>query len=199
MKPVGVFFATREGHTQQIAERLVAALEAAGLRASLRNLRTNPGEIDLKEYGAVILAASVHAGSHEPEMVNFVKQNRYPLEAMPNAFVSVTLSQVGAEDVTRSPAERTGFAADVDKVITKFLDETGWKPMHIKPVAGALPYSKYNFFTRFIMKRIARKNGAPTDTSRDYDFTNWADLGVFVHQFAEELSGVPSPQPHPVR
>jgi menaquinone-dependent protoporphyrinogen oxidase len=30
------------------------------------------------------------------------------------------------------------------------------------------------------MKRIARKAGAPTDTSRDYQFTDWAALDRFV-------------------
>ena len=190
MKPVGVFFATREGHTQQIAERLVAVLESAGLRANLRNLRTNPGQIDWGEYGAAILAASVHAGSHEPEMVKFVKDNRGQLDGMPNAFISVTLSQVGAEDATRTPAERARFAADVDAMIAKFRGETGWNPAQVKPVAGALPYSKYNFFIRFIMKRIARKAGAPTDTSHDYDFTNWAGLEAFTRQFAGEQAGL---------
>jgi menaquinone-dependent protoporphyrinogen oxidase len=34
------------------------------------------------------------------------------------------------------------------------------------------------------MKRIARKAGAPTDTSRDYEFTNWQALDRFVEQLA---------------
>ena len=139
-------------------------------------------------YSAAILAASVHAGSHEPEMVSFVKRHRAKLDAMPHAFLSVTLSQVGAEDSTRSAAERARFAADVESVIGKFRKETGWQPSLVKPVAGALPCSKYNFFIRFIMKRIARKAGAPTDTSRDYDFTNWADLDAFAQRFAARLT-----------
>ena len=48
----------------------------------------------------------------------------------------------------------------------KFVKDTGWRPARAVPVAGALAYSKYNFFIRFVMKRIARKAGAPTDTSR---------------------------------
>jgi menaquinone-dependent protoporphyrinogen oxidase len=47
-------------------------------------------------------------------------------------------------------------------------------------VAGTLAYSRYNFIIRFVMKRIARKNGAPTDTSRDYELTDWAALDRFV-------------------
>jgi menaquinone-dependent protoporphyrinogen oxidase len=34
------------------------------------------------------------------------------------------------------------------------------------------------------MKRIARKAGAPTDTSRDHEFTNWPALDRFVEDMA---------------
>jgi menaquinone-dependent protoporphyrinogen oxidase len=47
-------------------------------------------------------------------------------------------------------------------------------------VAGALAYSKYNFFIKLVMKAIARKAGGPTDTSRDYEFTDWPALDRFV-------------------
>ena len=45
--------------------------------------------------------------------------------------------------------------------------------------SGAPP-GRYNFLIRFVMKRIARKAGAPTDTSRDYEFTDWSTLDAFV-------------------
>ena len=33
---------------------------------------------------------------------------------------------------------------------------------------------------RLIMKRIARKAGGPTDTSHDYEFTDWLAIDRFV-------------------
>jgi menaquinone-dependent protoporphyrinogen IX oxidase len=33
------------------------------------------------------------------------------------------------------------------------------------------------------MKRIARKEGAPTDTSRDYEFTDWTRVDALAHDF----------------
>jgi menaquinone-dependent protoporphyrinogen oxidase len=50
----------------------------------------------------------------------------------------------------------------------------------VLPVAGALVYSKYSFFTKLIMKTISRRAGGPTDTSRDYEFTDWVALDRFV-------------------
>ena len=37
-------------------------------------------------------------------------------------------------------------------------------------------YSRYNVIITFLMKWIARRAGAPTDASRDHEFTDWAAL-----------------------
>ncbi len=57
------------------------------------------------------------------------------------------------------------------------------------PVAGALLYTKYNLLMRWIMKRIAAKAGGATDTSRDYDYTDWTDLEVFAGDFGKRVAG----------
>jgi menaquinone-dependent protoporphyrinogen oxidase len=82
-------------------------------------------------------------------------------------------------------------------MIDMFVQETGWRPARVLPVAGALAYSQYNFIVRFVMKRIARKAGAPTDTSRDYEFTDWATLDRFISDAAPEalLDRRPAHQP----
>ena len=69
---------------------------------------------------------------------------------MPTAFISVTLSEAGAERVDATPAEHPRFAAYVKRVIDDFFEQTGWHPNRVKPVAGALLYTKYNFLIRFM-------------------------------------------------
>lgn len=56
-----------------------------------------------------------------------------------------------------------------------------------KLVAGALLYTRYNWIERWVMRRIVRKAGGDTDTSRDYEYTNWAELRAFVEQFARHV------------
>lgn len=168
------------------------SVRAAGLEAECIDLRDNAQRVRLAEYGAVILASAVRIGRHLPELVEFVKDKREYLAAMPNAFVSVLLSQTGAEDVKRPAEDRARYAADVAGVLAAFEQETKWKPQRVKAVAGALPFRKYNFVVRFVMKQIARKQGAPTDTSRDYEFTNWDDVAAFARSFAEELQPAPA-------
>jgi menaquinone-dependent protoporphyrinogen oxidase len=187
-KRVGVFYATREGHTLRIAERIVGDLRTLGFDVDLLEVR-RPLPYSLNNYSAAVLAASVHAGSHEKEMVQFVKDHRSELELMMTAFLSVTLSEAGAEMRDKSLVEHARFVQDVDKMLSKFFNDTKWRPTLVKPVAGALLYTQYNFLVRLIMRRIARKAGAATDTLHDYVYTDWVGLDKFVNDLAAEIRG----------
>ena len=187
MKPVAAFYATREGQTRRITERIAAWLQAQGLAVDLRNIRLGADPGDLFRYSAVLLAASVHGGRHEPEIVRFVKLHREQLDSMPTWFFSVTLSQAGAQRTGDPPERHKQFVADVEKMIAVFCRQTGWLPKHIVPVAGALQYSRYNFLLRFIMKRIAAKAGADTDTSHDYEYTDWPALERCIDKIKSEI------------
>jgi menaquinone-dependent protoporphyrinogen oxidase len=115
-------------------------------------------------------------------MIAFVRTHRAELVRTSAAFVSVTLSQAGVQDAHATPEKRRQAARDVKQMIDTFVRETGWQPAHVMPVAGALMYRQYNVLIRFVMKRIARKAGAPTDASRDYEFTDWIALDQFVER-----------------
>jgi menaquinone-dependent protoporphyrinogen oxidase len=175
MKPIAILYATREGHTRKVAERIAQELRTHGLT-----------------YEGLVLAGSVHAGHHEKELVAYVKRHLAQLEGMPTAFISVTLSEAGVERTDTTPEEHARFAADVEKMLNDFSAETGWMPSMVKPVAGALMYSKYNFVMRFIMKRIAKQSGGSTDTSQDHEYTDWLEVDHFAKALAREF--VPTTQ-----
>lgn len=193
MKPIAVLYATRQGQTQKIAHYIATRLQSHGLTVDLRDIKLGA---DLCHYSAVALAASVHGGRHEPEMVEFVRAHRAQLDDLPAWFFSVSLSQVGAQRIGDPPEKRKQFVADVDTMVANFCRGTGWLPRNVVPVAGALLYSKYNFLVRFIMKRIAAKAGADTDTSRDYEYTDWAALDRAVDLMANELLAWETPEGH---
>lgn len=188
MKPIGVFYATREGQTRRVAEHISSYLRSQHLEVDLKDIRRPGGDIALTNYSAALLAASVHIGRHEREMVKFVKEHSSRLRTLPAAFVSVNLTEAAAERSNATPEERAKFSATVEEVLDKFFTETHWHPEQVKPVAGALRYSKYDPFKRYVMKNIARSIGAETDTSKDYEYTDWAALDQFVEQFTSKLT-----------
>ena len=175
-----VFYATREGQSERVARRIATDLRERHVDADVANVKDLRGPIDWNGYQTAFVVASVHAGRHEKEMIAFVKQHKAELARLHASFLSLTLSQAGAEDRTAALAQREAARADALRMIGVFIGETGWRPWHSLPVAGALAYSKYNFIMKLIMKHIARKAGFEGDTSRDYEFTNWPAVDRFV-------------------
>jgi menaquinone-dependent protoporphyrinogen oxidase len=180
MQSISVLYATREGHTQRIAEHVAAELRGHGCTVTVTNVGDPAAPQRLHDCDAAILAASVHAGRHEAEMLRFVTTYRGELERLPTAFLSITLSEAGAERSDATPEAHVQFVADVQQVLDKFFTDTGWQPQHVLPVAGALLYTRYNFLIKLVMKHIATRAGGSTDTSRDHDYTDWVALDHFV-------------------
>ena len=61
--------------------------------------------------------------------------------------------------------------------------------------SGALRYPRYGPVTRWIMKLISRRSGGPTDTSQEYEFTDWQAVDRFgedlARALADEVQGIP--------
>ena len=59
-------------------------------------------------------------------MTKFAKKHLDELERVPAAFLSVTLSEAGAERTSATPEEHGRFTADVQKMLDIFQKQTGW-------------------------------------------------------------------------
>ena len=81
---------------------------------------------------------------------------------------------------------------DLQAILDRFVARTGWRPTVVKLVAGALPYTRYGWVQRLVMRRIVAKAGGDTDTHRDYEYTDWNDLRHFAADFGLRLPASPS-------
>jgi menaquinone-dependent protoporphyrinogen oxidase len=188
MKKLAVLYATREGQTRRIAEHAASIARARGWFTDVFDVAELDDGWKLDGYASVLLAASIHAGKHEREMLQFVKRHRTELEGMPSALLSVSLTQANAEDPARAASVRLEAQKDVQRMLDDFYTSTGFRPTRVSAVAGALLYSRYNLLIRYVMKRIAKSAGGPTDTSRDYELTDWAALDRFIADFVGAAS-----------
>src|SRR3954454_14620235 len=134
-KLIGIFYASRESHTLHIAEDTSETLRERGLEVDVLDVR-KPEKIDLGRYTAVILAASVHAGTHEREMISFIKAHLRQLLALPSVFLSVSLSEAGVERSAPDTEKHRRARADVEKIEDAFIAGTGWPAERFKAVAG---------------------------------------------------------------
>ena len=182
-----IAYATVEGQSRKIAERLAAIIEAHG-HQSLIAFATDMSVYTLEQPDGVILCAPIHAGRYPSYFTEFVRREVEWLNAIPSAFVSVTLS-IASDD----PRER----ADAARFPTALSAETGWSPQATHNAAGALRYTEYDFFKRWMLKRIASKHNAPTDTRNDYELTDWPALSAFVVEFLETCAASSSARSQP--
>lgn len=183
MNPALIVFATREGHTHRIADRVAQVLEANGYASVTVDAADLDRPADFGSVRCVFLAASVHADHHEDEMVGFVRRHRDALARRHTAFISVSLTEATAEDARQTPEEREEASRAARRMIEGFFEDTGWRAERASPVAGALLYSRYGTVKRWMMARIARNAGADTDTSHDYVYTDWDALDAFALEF----------------
>ena len=184
MARILVVYGTTEGHTAKVAGAVSETLHRAGAEVDVRAADDQAPAPD--GYDAVIVAASVHAGRYQRSVRRWVRTHADALADKPAAFISVSLGVLQHDAKVQH---------DLQAIVEQFVATTGWRPSVVKFVAGALPYSKYGWLRRLVMKRIVAKAGGDTDTHRDYEYTDWNDLRRFADRFGQPLSpGRPLPK-----
>jgi menaquinone-dependent protoporphyrinogen oxidase len=179
MYDVAVFYATTEGHTRRIGERLVRVLREHGLSSEVFEISSAGAQgFDWSRAQAAVLAASLHMGKHQAAAGAFARARRAELSAIPSLFVSVSLSAVSKNESERQAARR---------IADQFVAAAGWEPWRVATVGGRLAYTQYGFLTRWLMKQISKKEGGPTDTSRDHDLTDWPAVEALGRDLALEV------------
>lgn len=179
MNRILVLYGTGEGQTQKIANVIGDAMRANGLDVDV--IQAGHMDPDPDQYTGVIVAASVHAGGYQKPVGEWLRAHVAQLGRMPTAFVSVCLSILSKNEAGRKEAEA---------IPQRFFDGIHWHPTVVKIVAGALLYTQYNFVTRWVMKRIVASAGGDTDTSRDYEYTDWNDVRAFAIDFGRRVNTV---------
>lgn len=175
MMRILLLYASSYGQTQKIAERLAARWRARGYEVEVRPAGGSPPAPT--GFAALILGSRLavwYAGS----IRRYVKRHRAGLEGIVSGFFSVSASAASPDP--RGPA-------GVDARIQQFLAGMRWSPLHVASFAGALPYTRYDPVTRFVMKRICASVGLTTDTSRDHELTDWAKVDEFAERVADSL------------
>lgn len=179
MHDVLVFYATSEGQTRRIAERIAADIAARGFNVRGIDVTTaDAAHVDWDKVRGVVLGASLHAGHHQHAAVEFAKAFHHRLNLYPSAFFSVSLSAS-----SKNPEE----VATAARLARELPEQAGWQPTMVECFAGRLAYTQYGWLTRQIMRRIARKEGGPVDTTRDHELTDWDAVARFATRIAEEI------------
>lgn len=187
MKVLAVYGSTY-GQAEAVMRRVAATLQAHGHDVQTFKGDAVPADLAVVGFDAVIVAASIIVGKYQAYIRAFVRRHAAALRTRPTAFISVSGT---------SPESVPEWQAAARKYVSAFALETGWEPRWTATFSGALRYQHYNLVTRWIMKMIARRAGGPTDTSREYEFTDWSAVDRFASELGTAL-GPGAAQPAPL-
>jgi menaquinone-dependent protoporphyrinogen IX oxidase len=137
--------------------------------------KPGPGETLVKvtlttvaSYGAIDVVSPVYVSKHPRSIASFVRAHARNLSRCArSAFFSVSNSAASRDPALRRQARTLAEALPA---------KHGWRPQVVAIAGGALAYPRYGLLTRFLMKRIARANGGPTDTRQVHELTDWRQL-----------------------
>jgi menaquinone-dependent protoporphyrinogen oxidase len=182
MSRVLIAYATTDGHTRQICERLRQVVERVGHRVTVK-LVAETVSADLEACDAVVIGASIRYGKHKPEVAAFIERHRALLEARPNAFFSVNV-------VARKPGKDV---PEGNPYLQKFLRRITWKPQRLDVFAGRIDYPRYSWLDRTMIRFILWMGKGPTDPKGSFEFTDWKRVEAFGAEIAAMAPAATAP------
>jgi len=173
-----VLYASTHGHTGRIAVRIGEELRTQQLDVRIVDVKKSAG-LDPTQFDLVVIGASVHAGHHQTEMIDWLRRHAVGLAATPVALFSVSLTAADDSEEARAATR---------EYVDELLEETNLCPQRVQTFAGALQYREYNLATRVLVRLVARHKGLSTDSAIDSDYTDWDAVGAFAHEAAGLLT-----------
>ncbi|MGO9589898.1 MAG: flavodoxin domain-containing protein [Candidatus Acidiferrales bacterium] len=181
---IGIYFASNYGQTAQIAHFLGEWFTEHGADVHVADLsQGTQGLVEVRNFDAVLVGAPMYRGRYPNVVRRFVKENRNELMTVGSTgFFSVCLAETPGTQAAHLESLRP---------VREFLDDVSWTPEWIASFPGALNYREYNPLLRRIMRGISEKNGGPTDTTKDFEFTRWDEVERFAQDFHDGAAQSP--------
>ncbi|MGD9426668.1 menaquinone-dependent protoporphyrinogen IX dehydrogenase [Pantoea sp. NSTU24] len=168
-----ILYSTRDGQTRKIASSLAEVIRQHQ-PCDLMNIKDAPQPV-WADYDRVLIGASIRYGHFQPVVETFVKQHLQALQQRTGGFFSVNLT-------ARKPEKRS---PETNAYTRKFLASSPWQPDCCAVFAGALYYPRYRWFDRVMIQLIMRMTGGETDSTKEVEYTDWAQVRAFAQEFAQ--------------
>ena len=168
MSNILIIYATTDGQTRKISQRLQLVIEQQGHQVVLAPVEDAP-RLDLASFDKIVIGASIRYGKHCPLIVDFIEKNKVLLESKPNAFFSV--------NVVARKSEKC--RSEANPYLQKFLRRISWTPRELAVFAGKIDYPSYRPIDRFMIRLIMWMTKGPTDPQAVIEFTDWQQVESF--------------------
>ena len=173
-----VYYATRDGQSRRIAERISLRLAESDIAAPPQDLAvTRLAPAGLAAASVVVLVAAVRYGRHLPDADRFLAAYQSLNSPPPLAFASVNLT-------ARKPDKTT---ATSNPYLRKIIARHRLTPALGAAFAGKLDYRRYGWMDRQVIRFIMLLTRGPTDPDACVEYTSWPAVDEFAARIADLL------------
>ncbi len=165
-----IIYASRFGQTERIAQRIAETMRSAQALVDVHSADSQAVPGDIGDYDIVVAGSPIYFGKHSRLIEQTISRQLAMLQQKTGGFFSVSLSASGGQKQQE----------DANRCISEFLEKLGWKPDVKSMFGGGLPYRKYGWLTRMLMKWVSGREGGDIDTSRDHEYTDWNAVDGFA-------------------
>jgi len=169
MPDVLILYASRDGHTRKIVQRMQARLNGNDVQVRLVDVALAE-DVDPSAFKVVVVGGSVVYGKHDEQLARFLTENADRLEDAQVVFFSVNL-------IARKPEKRT---VEGNVYVRKFLDALPLEPDHVEIIAGKLDYPSLGFLDRIMIQLTMKFTDGPTDRHTVIDYTDYDRVDAFA-------------------
>ena len=153
-----VIYASRYGQTEKIAHRIAETAKREGIGCEVAEVAD---ACTPEDFSDVVIAGSVYFGRYARTLSRYVRENLAMLAKRHTSFVTV------CNEVEHAP-------------VGKFLRDTAWMPDATATFAGAIRYTRYGWFFRFVTRRVAHVHD-------DVEYTDWHAVDTFAQTFLADV------------
>jgi menaquinone-dependent protoporphyrinogen oxidase len=171
-----LYYATHDGLSRRIAERIAGRLAERGISVLPHDLAAAlPDRQSLSRTGPVVVVAAVRYGRHLPEADRFLAGYAAQDAPPPLVLLSVNLT-------ARKPGKDT---AEGCAYLRKSISRYRLKPALALAFAGRLDYARYSWMDRQLIRFIMMLTEGPTDPKTCIEYTDWSVVDDVARRIAE--------------
>lgn len=157
-----IIYGTTEGQTRKISTYLCQEARKRGHTVSLQD--ATAAILSPFGFDAVIVAASIHNGRYHSSIEHYVTDQAKLLNHEISVLLSVSLTAAGTEP---------NLWVELKENTQTLLDRSDWTPNFVEYVAGAIQYSKYNYFKKVMINSLAKHYREQEAGITDQEYTDW--------------------------
>lgn len=172
---IHLLYATRDGQTRRIVERLASRWQKGHVAYALHDLseqRVDPHGWPLP--ATVVVIAPIRFGFHLPPIERFLRAYKKILENQRLVMVSINLT-------ARKPEKNT---PETNPYYKKWVKKHKFSPVLGAVLAGKLNYSLYKTWEKWVIRFIMFLTGGPTHFDAIVDYTPWDRVDDLANQIA---------------